>query len=67
MASLVVDIVSSSNKMTEFVANSVFLQGLKKLTSMISEDEWNEAFPLAMYSYFNSYNILDGQDIFICL
>ena len=45
MASLVVDIVSSSNKMAEFVENSVFLQNLKKLTSMISEDEWNEVFP----------------------
>ena len=62
MGSLVVDIVSSSNKMTKFVAKSIFLQGLKKLTGMISEDEWNEVFPSAMSSYLNSYNIFDGQE-----
>ena len=67
MASLVVDLVSSSNKMTDFVADIVFLQGLKKLTGMISEDEWNEVFPSAMPSYLNPYNIFDGQDIFSCL
>ena len=67
MGILVVDIVSSSNKMTKFVAKSIFLQGLKKLTGMISEDEWNEVFPSAMSSYLNSYNFFDGQDIFSCL
>ena len=53
--------------MTYFMANFVFLQGLKKLTVMISEDECNEVFPSAMSSYLNSYNISDGQDIFNCL
>ena len=67
MASLVVDIVSSSNKMTDFVADSVFLWGLKKLTDMIFEDESSEVFPSALSSYLNSYNIFDGQDIFSCL
>ena len=60
MASLVVDLVSSWNKMTYFMAKFVFLQGLKKLTGMISEDECNEVFPSAMSSYLNSYNIFDG-------
>ena len=45
MESLVVDLVSLSNKMTEFVPDSVFLQGLMKLSSIISEDEWDEIFP----------------------
>ena len=45
MESLVVDIVSLSNKMTELVPDSVFLQGLNKLSSIISEDEWDEIFP----------------------
>jgi len=46
--------------MTYFMAKFVFLQGLKKLTGMISEDECNEVFPSAMSSYLNSYNISDG-------
>ena len=45
MESSVVDLVSSSNKMTEFVLDSIFLQGLKKLSGIISEDEWDEIFP----------------------
>ena len=45
MESSVVDLVSSSNKMTEFVPEFVFLQGLKKLSGIISEDEWDEIFP----------------------
>jgi len=45
MESSVVDLISSSNKMTEFVPDSVFLQGLKKLSGIISEDEWDEIFP----------------------
>ena len=45
MESSVVDLVSSSNKMTKFVPDSVFLQGLKKLSGIISEDEWDEIFP----------------------
>ena len=45
MEILVVDLVSLSNKMTEFVPDSVFLQGLNKLSSIISKDEWDEIFP----------------------
>ena len=55
MARLVVDLVSSWNKMNDFVADFVFLQGLKKLTGMIYEDEWTEVFPSTMSSYLNSY------------
>ena len=41
--------------MNDFVADFVFLQGLKKLTGMIYEDEWTAVFPSTMPSYLNSY------------
>jgi hypothetical protein len=64
MVSSTTDPVASFTKITELVADPIFLQDFKEWIGMFSYDEWEENASSVLSSFLDSYNVFSREDKF---